>query len=135
MLTFDEAAEYLDEVIDTIPEELLRSLNGGISLVPQYQNSHNGNGLCVLGQYFNNRQMGRYILMYYGSFLKLYRHADNETWRKQLKEVLIHELTHHNESLAVFSDLRVKDEIQHRIYESTGVFTPTRDIELFKKDN
>ncbi len=135
MLTFDEAAEYLDEIIDSTPKELLRSLNGGISLVPQYQAGSHGNGLCVLGQYFFNRQMGRYILLYYGSFLSLYRHASDETWRKRLKEVLVHELTHHNESLAGVHDLQVKDEIQQHIFETTGIFTPTSDIQLFKKDN
>lgn len=134
MLSFDEAALYLDEVIDSLPEVLLRSLNGGVSLVPECKQSSASRGMYVLGEYFKSKQMGRYILLYYGSFLRLYRNFDDDLWRKRLKEVLTHELTHHNQSLAGVHDLEVKDTIQQIQYETTGVFTPTKDIELFKKD-
>lgn len=134
MLSFENAALYLDELVDSLPQTLLRSLNGGVSLVPDCKLSSAENGLYVLGQYFKSKQMGRYIFIYYGSFLKLYRHKDDEYWKKHLKEVLTHELTHHNQSLAGVHDLEVKDTIQRIKYETTGVYTPTKDIELYKKD-
>ena len=35
MVTFEECAEMLDEIADSMPFELYRDLNGGISLLPQ----------------------------------------------------------------------------------------------------
>lgn len=134
MLSFENSALYLDELVDSLPKTLFRSLNGGVSLVPDSKLSSADNGLYVLGEYFKSKQMGRYILIYYGSFIKLYKHKDDEYWRMRLKEVLTHELTHHNQSLAGVHDLEVKDSIQRIRYESTGIYTPTKDIELFKKD-
>ncbi len=135
MLSFDDAALYLDDVLSELPEELLRYLNGGVSLVPECKLSDKTKGMYVLGQYFKNRQMGRYIFIYYGSFLRVYRHAGAEVWHRRLKEVLIHELTHHNQSLAGVHDLELKDKIQQEIYSNTGVYMPTKDIKLFNEDN
>ena len=35
MITFDECGAMLDEIADSMPYELYRDLNGGISLLPQ----------------------------------------------------------------------------------------------------
>lgn len=134
MLCFEDAADYLDSVINELPIALFRCLNGGVSLVHDCKASSKAKNMLVLGQYFNNKQMGRYIFIYYGSFVRLLKNADDGIWRKRLKEVLLHELTHHNESLAGLHDLELKDEIQQEIYCSTGVYVPTGDIKLYKEE-
>jgi len=134
MLSFDESASYLDDIVAELPQELFRSLNGGVYLVTECKASPTVKGMFVLGQYFKSKQMGRYIFVYYGSFLRVYRNAGDDVWRRRLKEVLIHELTHHNESLAGLHDLELKDKIQQDVYNSTGVYIPTGDIKLFKED-
>lgn len=35
MVTFEECAQMLDEIADSMPQELFRDLNGGMSLEPQ----------------------------------------------------------------------------------------------------
>ena len=110
MVSFEEAGLMLDEIADAIPEVLYRQLNGGVNLVPQTK-THPVPGapdLFVMGEYHHDA-MGRYILLYYGSLSRAYGHFSNEAFREKLREVLVHELTHHNESLAGVKDLEVKD--------------------------
>lgn len=133
MLSFDDAATYLDNVVDELPTELLRELNGGICLLPQLKRNSSEQSLYILGEYIHNRQMGRYIALYYGSFERLYRYCTDERVRTRLKEVLIHELTHHNESLAGDFDLVLKDKLQYEHYVKTGEYVKTKDIDLYNK--
>jgi hypothetical protein len=53
--------------------------------------------------------MGRYIAIYYGSFIRLYGHFSREAMQNELRRVLIHEFTHHIESLAGERGLEMKD--------------------------
>ncbi len=110
-LTFNEASAFLDEVADTIPEELLRGLNGGIVLLPNTVRSPHGGNLYTLGAYHNEPfGMGRYIVINYGSFRRVHGQQSVEAQKKALRQVLVHEVTHHIESLAGVRDLEVKDE-------------------------
>lgn len=124
MLSFDEAAEYLDAVADELPDALFRELNGGVCIVPQVMKSTKGDGLYTLGQYNRGGSMGRYIIIYYGSFTASFSSVSDEVMKAKLKEVLLHELTHHNESLAGIKDLEYKDEKQIEHYKNTGRFLP-----------
>ncbi len=124
MLSFEDAAAYLDDVADNLPQALLRDLNGGISLVPESKLNPKGKGLYILGQYVKSHSMGRYIVIYYGSFLKSFANRDDAFIRTKLREVMLHELTHHNESLAGINDLSIKDEKQIKHYNATGAFLP-----------
>jgi len=102
----------LDEVAAELPEEIFKDLNGGVSLLDETKRSKkdpDGN-LYTLGEYRRD-QMGRYIVLYYGSLCAVYGSISKERYRKHLKKVLSHELTHHWESLAGERDLEVKDEI------------------------
>ena len=128
MLSFDESANFLDEVADSLPEILFRDLNGGVSIVDYPK--HKGNGMMVLGEYTRSREMGRYITIYFGSFRRVFSHLSDEDLKKKLKEVLVHELTHHNEALAGCRDLEIKDALQQQRYNETGEFIPTRDIKI-----
>ncbi|MBE6678354.1 MAG: hypothetical protein E7597_06140 [Ruminococcaceae bacterium] len=124
MLSFEEAAEYLDTVVDELPEVLLRELNGGVNIVPQVMRSNKNSALYTLGQYNKGGKLGRYIIIYYGSFKASFPGASDEMLKNKLREVLLHELTHHNESLAGIKDLEYMDEAQVAHYESTGEFLP-----------
>ena len=111
-MSFDEANDWLDEVAEGIPEDIFRELNGGIVLLPAICVSPEGPGLYTLGKYhYDPYGMGRYISLYYGSFVQVYAGRTPEAQKDGLKEVLYHELTHHIESMAGVRDLEVKDEI------------------------
>ena len=111
-MSFDEANTWLDEVADGIPEDIFRELNGGIVLLPAIKMSPEGPGLFTLGTYhYEPYGMGRYVSLYYGSFVQVYGGRTVEAQKQGLKEVLYHELTHHIESMAGVRDLEVKDEI------------------------
>ena len=112
MLTFEEVADILDVIAEEFPREFFRDLNGGILLLPEAcQDEDSARGLYTLGEYVYD-EMGRYIIIYYGSFAALFKDQPPEKLRKELKETLIHEFTHHIESLAGEYDLEIKDELE-----------------------
>lgn len=112
MMNFEEAGYALDELIDALPEEIFKDLNGGINLIEDECKSEDGR--YTLGAYFVNG-MGRYIEIYYGSFIGLYGETDTELFRKRLKKTLHHELTHHVESMAGDRSLERWDERQSQL--------------------
>ena len=111
LYTIDEVNEMLDEIAEELPEEVFRWLNGGVSLVAERKLSKAdpAGGLYTLGEYRRD-QMGRYIVLYYGSICTVHGHKPRDGFRESLKKLLAHELTHHLESLAGERDLEIKDE-------------------------
>ncbi len=111
MVSLDEMEEMLDEIAAGIPQEIYKELNGGIILLPEAKlNSiSNKNDLYILGEYHKGGNMGRYITIYYGSFVHVYGHLGREPLKEQLKRTLKHEFTHHIESLAGERGLEIKD--------------------------
>jgi len=103
----------LDEIASGLPEEIFSELNGGVSLLPETKLStaDPDGGLYTLGEYRRD-QMGRYIVIYYGSVCAVHANASREKLRKILKKLLAHELTHHLESLAGQRDLEIEDEME-----------------------
>ena len=112
MFTIDEVNEMLDEIASELPEEIFRDLNGGVSLLAESKKSEKdpSGGLYTLGEYRRD-QMGRYIVIYYGSLTAVYGSSSYNKMRKHLRDVLTHELTHHLESLAGERDLEIEDEM------------------------
>ena len=117
MFSIDELNTMLDEIAAELPEEVFRELNGGVNLLPEVKRSEfdPDGGLYTLGEYRRD-QMGRYIVIYYGSIRLVHGRDTYEQMRANLKKVLTHELTHHLESLAGDRDLEIKDEIQLNEY-------------------
>ena len=113
MITFDECGAMLDEIADSMPYELYRDLNGGISLLPQLKVHPKAlnNDLFILGEYIRN-SLGNAIVFYYGSINRVYGSLDNEEYRKKLVEILHHEVRHRNEYLAGCDDLEIFDRNQ-----------------------
>lgn len=83
MITFEECGAMLDEIADSMPYELYRDLNGGISLLPQLKVHPKAlnNDLFILGEYIRN-SLGNAIVFYYGSINRVYGSLDNEEYRK-----------------------------------------------------
>ena len=74
MISYEEMGKMLDELAEELPHEFFTELNGGILLLPQaemHPKSKN-NDLYVMGRYYNSKDMGRRIEIYYGSFSTLY---------------------------------------------------------------
>ena len=111
MFTIEEINEMLDEIAAELPEGVFRELNGGVSLLAETKISKNDpeGGLYTLGEYRRD-QMGRYIVIYYGSMIAVYGRCTQKKMRKHLRDVLTHELTHHIESLAGDRSLEIEDK-------------------------
>ena len=113
MYTIDDVERILNEIVEEVPDDFFKHLNGGVVLVDECKSSHEG--LYTLGTY-NRDSLGRYICIYYGSFMKLYGDLPENVLREQLHETLFHEFTHHLENLAGERGLEIKDEIMMREY-------------------
>ncbi len=116
--SFDEIREILDEIAEQVPEPFYRELSGGIILIPEekkHRESGKSGNLYIMGEYHRGI-MGRKILIYYGSFKKMYPKTPVSVLRKKLEDTLLHEFTHHIESLAGEQGLEKKDAEQMSRY-------------------
>lgn len=101
ILSIDEAGDLLDQMAEGFPQALFDGLNGGVNLLeealpdPAFPEGE----LYILGEYCED-MLGRYVNLYYGSFAALAKQEewDRETWERELRTTLSHELTHHMES-------------------------------------
>lgn len=110
--TIEEVHEILNTIAEDIPEDFFKELNGGILLLPQHKlhpESRRRDKLYIMGEYHINRSTGRTIIIYYGSFKRGYKGISSERLYKKLKDTLLHEFTHHLESLAGERGLEIKD--------------------------
>lgn len=112
MLTYEQAQQALTEIADSVPREIYRELNGGILLLTDtkpHPKSINNN-LYILGEYHHDPQgLGRYIIIYFGSFRIVHGNKPKEEQIKRLREILYHELIHHLEGLAGDKTLQRRD--------------------------
>lgn len=122
MITIEEVEKMLDEIAEELPPELYKELNGGILLLPNIKMHPEevGTDLYIMGEYHYDSRMGRYIVIYYGSFNKVYGYLNPEEFRERLKKTLIHEFTHHIESLAGDNSLERKDKEKMEEYRRDG---------------
>ena len=120
MISTEEYREIISELMDELPEEFYRELTGGVIMsealvIPDYAR---GNDLCTLGQYqvcYGVRQ----IVMFKGSFDRLYPQAGASEAREILRGVLRHEFRHHIEYLGGIrnsSSLEAEDRRKKRAY-------------------
>lgn len=118
MMTIDAMHEILDEISREVPEEFYRELNGGVILLEDEVVSPEAadGDLYTLGEYCEDEFMGRYIVIYYGSFQAVFGRESEAVVREELRETLFHEFTHHLESLAGEYGLEIKDEEELRKY-------------------
>ena len=121
MYSIDDVNNILDEIAAELPEGVFDRLNGGVSILPETKisSADPDGGLYTLGEYRRD-QMGRYIVIYYGSVLAVHGNDTRESLRANLKKLLAHELTHHLESLAGDRDLEIEDEMELDKYLGRG---------------
>ena len=112
ILTVDECYDILEQMAEELPEALLESLNGGILLLEEsVPDPEAGEDVYIMGEYCWD-EMGRYINIYYGSFVELLADEEKSVWEDELRVTLRHELTHHVEGLAGERSLEYRDSAQ-----------------------
>ena len=120
MISTEQYREIISELMDELPEAFYRELTGGVIMseaivIPDYAR---GDDLCTLGQYqvyYGVRQ----IVMFKGSFDRLYPNVDVAQARGILRGVLRHEFRHHIEFLGGIhnsSSLEAEDERKKQNY-------------------
>jgi len=72
--------------------------------------------LYILGEYISRYDMGKFINIYYGLFMRVFAHLTPDEFRHELRELLAHEFTHHVETLAGERGLEIKDAIEMEKY-------------------
>ena len=131
MLSFEEAGRVLDEAVEALPEGIFDDLNGGVNLLPEEKLGKDGR--YILGLYHNDA-MGRYVEIFYGSFLKVFPDAADAEFAEELRKTLRHELTHHVESKAGDRTLERWDDEQTDLWLSGGAPLKTQSV-LFADDD
>ena len=114
MVSYKEAGKMLDKAMEALPQGIFDELNGGVNLIEAPMESPKGG--YILGLYHNN-MMGRYIEIFYGSFVGLYGDIPPAQFERRLRSTLHHELTHHIEGLAGDRSLEHWDEEQDEIWD------------------
>jgi hypothetical protein len=120
MISTEEYRTIISELMDELPQAFFRDLTGGVIMsealvIPDYAR---GNDLYTLGQYqvyYGVRQ----IVMFKGSFDRLYPQADIPQAREILRGVLRHEFRHHIEYLGRIhnsSSLKAEDNRKKQAY-------------------
>lgn len=108
----DQIQHMLEEISEGIPEEFFNKLNEGVVLLPQHRyhpKSRAERPLYILGEY-RKSITGSHIRIYYGSFKRTMEGMDYLKIREKLEETLLHEFTHHLETLAGERGLILKDQ-------------------------
>lgn len=121
MISIDEFSKISDEIAEGLPEVFFRELNGGIILNGEYKlhpQSIPGAPLYVLGEYHREQGLGRYIILYYGSFSIVYGGIALPMLHEKIRKTITHEFRHHLESLSGTRELEVEDEIKISQYLS-----------------
>lgn len=116
--TIEEVHHMLDKIATEIPVEFFDKLNEGVVLLEEYKihpESRDRDTLYIMGEY-SRSVTGRNIKIYYGSFKNVYRGISYNALYENLKHTLLHEFTHHIESLAGERGLEVFDSTEMKKY-------------------
>ena len=120
MISFEVFEDVAYEITDTFPEVFFRELNGGVMVragSPLHPAAED-HDLFILGEYHIDRYLGRFIVLYYGSFAQCYSTCSEEEIQVQIRKVLLHEFRHHLESLAGERDLEIEDAVNVSQYKA-----------------
>lgn len=130
--TYGQMGDWLEEIAEQFPEAFFEELDGGIQLEeealpdPDFPPGE----MYVMGEYVHD-MLGRYILLYYGSFAALLADEDEETWKDEIFTTVAHEFTHHMEETAGLHDLDDKDlEFLQTALEERGEAGPVPPEEM-----
>ena len=120
MIGLEEYKQIVSELMDELPAAFFRELSGGVIVsealvIPDYAR---GNDLYTLGQYQVYAGV-RQIVMFKGSFDRVYPQADAAEARELLRGILRHEFRHHVEFLGGLhnsSSLEAEDARRKQAY-------------------
>ena len=107
----------VDAVLESLPPELFRQLNGGVLVRPEAK--EDGDAL-IMGEYIEDPDLGSLGLLYYRSSAEALEGASQEEWEEEIEETVIHELRHHVESLAGVDYLAREEEMEY-LQDADGV--------------
>ena len=119
MISLERFEDITMEIAETFPEDFFRELHGGV-MVRDRRRLHpaaEDHDLFILGEYRHDRYLGRFIVLYYGSFAVCFGFCTEEELKMQIRKVLLHEFRHHLESLAGERDLEVEDAVEISRYK------------------
>ena len=111
--TYEQMGDWLEEIAGEFPDAFFEELDGGIQLEeaalpdPDFPPGE----MYIMGEYCHD-MLGRYIVLYYGSFAALAQQENwrQEDWEDELYGTLAHEFTHHMEGRAGERGLEIQDE-------------------------
>lgn len=120
MISVDAYRAIVSELLDELPAEFFRELSGGVIVsdsfaIPDYAR---GEDIYLMGLYKAFAGV-RQIVLYKGSFDRVYPHADADEARRILRGILRHEFRHHLEFLGGVhgsASLEAEDELKKRAY-------------------
>lgn len=123
MVSIDEFEKILSEITDELPEDFFVNLNGGIRLIPEAKihPAAVSSDLYIMGEYHYDSVMGRYISIYYGSFMRTCSFLPLPALRERIAHTLKHEFRHHLESQGGQRDLEIIDDTQIQEYKNLSV--------------
>jgi predicted Zn-dependent protease with MMP-like domain len=96
--SLEEFRELTSEIIDEFPDGFFDKLSGGIIVSEELVASPyaKADDLYIAGCYKEN-QLGKQVVLYYGSFCKLYPYASLDELKGHIRDTLRHEMRHHYE--------------------------------------
>ena len=105
MIGIEEYKAIVSELMDELPEAFFKNLSGGVVVsdalvIPDYAK---GNDLFTMGAYKVYSGV-RQIVLYKGSFDRMYPDADAAEAKTLLRGILRHEFRHHMEFLGGVHD-------------------------------
>lgn len=111
---------YVADLLDELPAPFFHELSGGVIVQEGEKRSPyaRGDDLYILGEYSVGSH-GRQVILYYGSFRRLFPHLEGDALKDRLRETVRHEFRHHMEFLAGMhgsESLEAEDERQMRAY-------------------
>jgi len=113
-MDLDEFSRIAGEVLDNVPDEFLQGLNGGVIVEERAKHLEDGPpGSYALGEYRHQEPgLGRFIVLYYGSFKRVFPRAGRNALRREIEKTVLHEVQHHVESLAGVRYLEREDLVR-----------------------
>lgn len=110
MVDYRTFCRWAEAMVDRIPTRFLDGLTGGIQ-VDRAPRRHPDDppGVYLLGEYVVDPYLGRMIVLYYGSFQRVFRGERASVVRRELWETILHELRHFLEDRAGIDELGAED--------------------------
>lgn len=108
--TYQQMGDWLEEIAGEFPDAFFQDLDGGIQLEEEALSDPDfpPGEMYIMGEYIHDL-LGRYILLYFGSFAALLSDEDEEVWKDEIFATVAHEFTHHLEETAGLHALDDKD--------------------------